>query len=193
MSAAGDALDAVAPTIRRVGPVGRSASSPAAPMAADSAFGVALVTLWHQVAQAGGVVGFAKEVDRADIARSAVPMVEDLRQGRMLGVAADQGRRLVGVGLLRPGVGARAHTGRLELLAVEPALTGCGLGRALLETLLATARERGLDRLTVEFAQDERVGRFFERFGFTTWGRRPGWQRTAAGPDRDEVIMGVAW
>jgi GNAT superfamily N-acetyltransferase len=178
-----------APTIGRVGPGGL--------MAADSAFGVALVSLWHAVAQAGGVVGFAGSAGRGDVARRAAPLVEELRTGRALGVAADRGRRLVGAALLRPGSGSRAHTGRIELLAVEPALTGCGLGRGLLEALLARAGERSLDRLTVEFAEDERVQRFFERGGFAVWGRRPGWHRidgarsdAPAGSVRDEIVMG---
>lgn len=186
-------LDAAVPTIRRVGPGGRSDPAQAAPMAADSAFGVALVGLWHAAARAGGAVGFAHDADRADIARSAAPIVEDLRRARALGVAADQGRRLVGVGLLRPGVGARAHTGRIELLAVDPPLTGCGLGRGLVAALLEQARDRGLERVTVEFAQDERVQRFFEQFGFVVSGRRPGWYRTGSGGERDEIVMGVAW
>lgn len=189
-----DALDGAVPTIRRVGPgdrAGTSAAPTASPIAADSAFGVALVTLWHQVAQAGGVVGFAESVDRAEVARRAVVIVEDLRKGRSLGVVADHGRRLVGAAVLEPGVGARAHTGRIALLMVEPALTGCGLGRGLLESLLAGARGRGLEQVGVEFAEDDRVQRFFERFGFTVWGRRPGWQRVGAGPDRDEMVMGV--
>lgn len=194
-----DPLDSAAPTIRRVGPGGRTGeaggSAAVAPMAADSAFGVALVTLWHHVAQAGGVVGFAPAVDRADIARQVAPIVDDLRKATMLGVAADQGRRLVGAGLLRPGTGARAHTGRIELLAVEPALTGCGLGRRLLDGLADGARTRGLDRLVVEFAQEDRVQRFFERFGFQVWGRLPGWQRIGPGADRadgrDQAVMGM--
>lgn len=160
-------------------------------MAADSAFGVALVTLWHEVARAGGVVGFADQVDRADVARLAAPIVEGLRTGRALGVATDQGRRLVGAALLHPGAGARAHTGQIDLLLVEPAMTGCGLGSGLLTALLDAARARGLDRVGVEFAQDERVERFFSRFGFSVWGRRPGWQRTGPSVDRDEIVMGV--
>lgn len=188
-------VDAAIPTIRRVGPGLRpapSGSAAATPMAADSAFGVALVGLWYAAAQAGGAVGFPATVDRSDVARQVAPMVEGLRTGRALAVAADQGRRLVGTAVLRPGVGTRAHTGRLELLLVEPALTGCGLGRALLTTLLDGARERGLGRVGVEFAQDERVQRFFESVGFEVWGRRPGWQRTSPGADVEEIVMGRA-
>ena len=59
-----------------------------------------------------------------------------------------------------------------------------------MQALLDGARGRGLQRVGVEFAQDERVQRFFERFGFTVWGRRPGWQRTGS-DDRDEIVMGV--
>ncbi|HEY5878552.1 MAG TPA: GNAT family N-acetyltransferase [Nakamurella sp.] len=190
--ALGPEFDAAAPTIRRVGPgAPAGVDGASAPMAADSTFGVALVTLWHEVAQAGGVVGFADSVDRAEIARAATPVVEDLRKGRALGVAADHGRRLVGVAVLRPGAGTRVHTGRIDLLMVEPALTGCGLGSGLLTALLDAARGRGLARVGVEFGQDERVQRFFERSGFTVWGRRPGWHRTGAGVDREEIIMGV--
>jgi GNAT superfamily N-acetyltransferase len=185
------AWSAAEPIIRRIGPgVGPGADAASAPMAADSTFGVALVTLWHEVARAGGGVGFADSVERADVARAAVPIVEDLRKGRALGVAADHARRLVGAAVLHPGTGARAHTGTIDLLMVEPELTGCGLGRGLMQALLDGARGRGLQRVGVEFAQDERVQRFFERFGFTVWGRRPGWQRTGA-DDRHEIVMGV--
>ena len=186
-------FDSAAPTIRRVGPglPPPSSDSSAPPMAADSSFGVALVGLWHEVARAGGGVGFSDTVERAEVARRAAPIVDDLRKGRALAVAADQGRRLVGAALLYPGTGSRAHTGRLDLLLVEPALTGCGLGRALLTALLDGARARGLSRVGVEFGQDDRVQRFFERFGFQVWGRRPGWQRLGPGVDRDETIMGL--
>lgn len=183
--------DAAVPTIRRVGPGLRSpaAESAAPPIAADSSFGVALVGLWHEVALAGGSVGLPDTVDRSEVARLVAPMVDDLRKGRAVAVVADQGRRLVGAALLSPGSGARAHTGRLDLMLVEPALTGCGLGRELLTSLLDGARARGLDRVTVEFAQDERVARFFERSGFAASGRRPGWQRTGSGGERDEIVM----
>lgn len=188
-------VEAAIPTIRRVGPGLRpapagSGAEAATPMAADSAFGVALVGLWHEVARAGGAVGFPPDVDRSDVARQVTPIVERLRTGRALAVAADQGRRLVGVAVLHPGVGARAHTARLDVLLVEPALAGCGLGRALLTTLLDGARGRDLDRIDVEFARDERVQRFFERAGFEVWGRRPGWQRTGPGVEVEEIVMG---
>ena len=115
--ALGPGLDAAAPTIRRVGPGAPGAGDARAPMAADSAFGVALVTLWHEVARAGGGVGFADSADRADVARAATPVVEDLRLGRAVGVAADQGRRLVGAAVLRPGAGVdREET----IMGVQP-------------------------------------------------------------------------
>lgn len=180
-----------APTLRRVGPgVRPGADVASAPMAADSAFGVALVSLWHESAQAGGSVGFDASAERAEIARAAVPIVESLRQGRALGVAADQARRLVGAAVLRPGRGTRSRTGTIEVLVVEPALTGCGLGGRLLGELLTAARDRGLQRVDVAFAQDERGQRFFEKAGFAVWGRRPHWQQGPDG-DRDELIMGV--
>ena len=104
--------DSAAPTtLDRVGPHGGVAS--------DNAFGVALVTLWQRAAESGASVGFAAPVIRSDIAARAAAMVEELRTGRLVGVAANRARRLVGAGFLRPGRGSQSHTGRIELVLVE--------------------------------------------------------------------------
>ena len=60
--------DQAAATVDRVGPGGSVAS--------DSAFGVALVTLWQDVADAGGPVGFAAPVVRSEVAARAAGLVE---------------------------------------------------------------------------------------------------------------------
>jgi GNAT superfamily N-acetyltransferase len=170
-------------TVDRVGPGGGVAS--------DSAFGVALVTLWQQVAEAGGPVGFALPVVRADIAARAAGLVDEVRTGRLVGVAANQARRLVGVGFLRPGRGSGQHTGRVELLLIGPERQRAGLGSRLMAELLEQARERGLQRLEVAVPDGEGLAGFFGRFGFAEWGRRPGWIRMGAGDERDEVVMGA--
>ncbi|HEY4993663.1 MAG TPA: GNAT family N-acetyltransferase [Nakamurella sp.] len=172
-------------SIDRVGPGGGVAS--------DSAFGVALVTLWQQVAEAGGPVGFPPPVVRADIAARTAGLIDALRTGRLLGVVANRGRRLVGVGLLRPGRGERRHTGDVELLLVDPANARCGLGTALMDELLGIARERDLDRLGVRVQGGAGLESFFGRFGFAEWGRRPGWIRAGPGVARDEIVLGVQW
>lgn len=174
--------DQSALALDRVGPGGGVAS--------DSAFAVALVSLWKAVADAGGPVGFAPPVARADVAASAAGLVEELRTGRLLGVVINRSRRLVGVALLRPGRHVRQHSGRIELVLVDPAQVRAGLGTALMDGLLALARERRLDRLEVDIPGGAGLTEFFSRFGFEEWGRRPGWVRSAD-TEHDEVLLGV--
>jgi GNAT superfamily N-acetyltransferase len=117
-------------------------------------------------------------------------MVEELRTGRLVGVAANRARRLVGAGFLRPGRGSQSHTGRIELVLVEQEWTRSGLGSRLVNDLVDRARDLGLEQLDVAVPAGSGVDEFFGRFGFTEWGRRPGWIRTEAA-DRDEIVMGV--
>ena len=170
-------------TVDRVGPSGGVAS--------DSAFGVALVSLWQRVAEAGGPVGFPRPVTRSEVAARAAGLVAEMRTGRLVAVAANRARRLIGVAILRPGRGTSQHTGRIELLLVDPAHTGAGLGTRLMTDLLALAYERGLQRLDLEVQDGAGLGAFFTRFGFAEWGRRPGWILSDANDERDEVVLGV--
>lgn len=175
-------------TVDRVGPGGGVAS--------DSAFGVALVTLWQQVAEAGGPVGFPPPVVRSEVAAKAALLVDGVKTGRLIAVAANRARRLIGVGFLALGRGQYRHTGRLELLLVDPAQTGAGLGSRLLGELLSSARTGGLRLLDVQIQDDAGLADFFSRFGFTEWGRRPGWIELGTATDgtrhgTDEVLLGV--
>ncbi len=181
----GDLDPATSPrtTVDRVGPGGTVAS--------DSAFGVALVGLWQHVAESGAPVGFATPVSRLEVAARVAELIEGLRKGTVVGVAANRARRLVGVGLLRPGRGIRRHTGRIEVLLVHPDQAGGGLGSALLTDLLRTATDRGVGRVDLEMQDDDRLAAFFGRFGFTEWGRRPFWLRLGTGDERDEILLGA--
>ena len=171
-------------TLDRVGPGGG--------VAADSAFGVALVSLWQQAAEDGAPVGFPVPVVRSDVAARVAPLVDGLRTGRVVGVAANRARRLVGVGLLRSGLGNARHTGRIEVLLVDAGRTGSGIGTDLLNRLLLIAREHELQRLEVAVQGDAGLAEFFAAFGFREWGRRPGWIRLGS-EDVDEVVLGAQW
>ena len=171
-------------TLRRVGPGGTWAS--------DSAFGVAVVTLWHRVAESGGAVGFASTVSRAEVAAVVAGLVDDLRSGRAFGFALNRHRTLVGVGLLRPGRGLSRHTGEIVAVMVDPDLRGSGSGTRLMTALLAQAREAGVQRVEAAVRDGAGLQDFFGRFGFAEWGRRPGWIRLGPGQERDEIILGAA-
>lgn len=170
-------------TLRRVGPGGSWAS--------DSAFGVAVVTLWHRVAESGGAVGFASTASRAEVAAVVAGLVDDLRSGRAYGFALNRHRTLVGVGFLRPGRGLSRHTGEIVAVLVDPELRGSGAGTRLMTALLAQAREAGLQRVEAAVRDGADLPEFFGRFGFAEWGRRPGWIRLGPGQERDELILGA--
>lgn len=170
-------------TVDRAGPGGGVPS--------DSAFGVALVTLWQHVADAGGLVGFPAPVQRSDVAARAAALVDEIRTGRVIAVVANRAHRLIGVALLRPGRGDQQHTGRIELVLVEPVHARTGIGTRLVGELLDLARERGLELLEIDAADGTGLETFLAGFGFVEWGRRPGWIRTTEG-DRDEIGWGMA-
>ena len=96
-------------------------------------------------------------------------------------MVANRAHRLIGVALLRPGRGVRQHTGRIELVLVEPVHARTGIGSQLVGELLELARERGLELLEIDAAGRTGLETFFAGFGFVEWGRRPGWIRTDRG------------
>jgi GNAT superfamily N-acetyltransferase len=170
-------------TVDWVGPGGGGAS--------DSAVGGARVTLWQRAAEAGAPVGFAPPVLRSDVAGRAAGLVDEIKTGRLIGVAANRARRLIGVGFLRPGRGSGQHTGRLELIVIDSEHTGAGLGTQLVGRLLARAKERGLERVDAGVPAHAGLESFFSGLGFVQWGRRPGWIRMGIDDERDEVLLGV--
>ena len=170
-------------TVDRVGPGGGVAS--------DSAFGVALVTLWQRCAEAGDPVGFEVPVVRADVAARAAGLVDEIKTGRIVAVAANRTRRLLGVALLRPGRGTGRHTGQLALLLVDPDHRRHGLGGMLLRNILVFAAAGGLDRVDATVPDAAGVPEFFGRFGFTRWGRRPSWILGADADPMDELVLGT--
>jgi GNAT superfamily N-acetyltransferase len=177
----GPGADEAAVEVRRVGPGGS--------MAPDSAFAVALLTLWHRVAQAGGAVGFLPSVDRSELGDPVSRVIADLRSGRAFGYALTRQRDVIGFAMLEPGTGVNAHTGTIGLVMVEPNSQAAGLGGTLMHSILDLAAASGLERIRLFVAADHRLERFFQQFGFAESGRSPGWIRTEPAPDVDQVMM----
>ncbi|MFI4926472.1 MAG: tetratricopeptide repeat protein [Burkholderiales bacterium] len=97
--------------VRRVGPGGS--------MAPDSAFAVALLALWHRVAQAGGAVGFLPSVDRSELGYPVSRVIADLRSGRAYGYALTRGRDVIGFVLLEQGQSLAAIERLQQALALR--------------------------------------------------------------------------
>lgn len=82
---------------------------------------------------------------------------------------ADAAGRLVGYA----GLMAVRDDATVQTIGVHPDLHGAGLGHALLELLLAEAARRGCREVFLEVQADNRPALgLYERFGFTTLGRR---------------------
>lgn len=74
----------------------------------------------------------------------------------------------------------------VQTIAVRADLQGRGLGRLLLDELVAEARRRGATRLMLEVrAENDRALRLYEAYGFERLGLRPAYY----GPGRDGVVM----
>jgi [ribosomal protein S18]-alanine N-acetyltransferase len=104
--------------------------------------------------------------------------VPDLRH---LVVAVEAGE-IVGFGLLA----AVAGVADLHRIAVTAPWRRRGVGRALVEALLAEARARRCDRMLLEVeAANEAALALYDRLGFVRIARR----RAYYGPDRDAVVL----
>lgn len=101
---------------------------------------------------------------RVFVEEQGVPPEEEVdgRDPECLHVVAETGDgRVIGTGRLLP-------EGRIGRLAVDTAWRGRGIGRALLDRLVACARERGF--ATVELHAQSRAIGFYEAAGFLVEG-----------------------
>lgn len=88
-------------------------------------------------------------------------------------VSLDEAGRIVGFASIQASRDADAPeaTGELTTIYLLPEWWGRGRGRALLETCLDRARQRGFARVTLwVLDSNQRARRFYEKAGFTTDG-----------------------
>jgi GNAT superfamily N-acetyltransferase len=83
-------------------------------------------------------------------------------------IARDSHGAIVGIGILHPQLDGPVRYGVVEDMAVDPESRSGGIGHALLERLVARARESGCAWVFLESGLgNEGAHRFFEREGFT--------------------------
>ena len=86
---------------------------------------------------------------------------------------------------------SRAIAGEEELLllAVSPAFRGRGVGWALLQRLLKTAEDCGVQRVFLEMRDGNQAVSLYRRAGFHDVGRRPNYYRKGTGVPRDAITF----
>ena len=77
----------------------------------------------------------------------------------------------------------------LLLIAVHPDHRGKGIGGALLERFVATARARGARRLFLEMREGNRAESLYRRHGFESVGRRRHYYRRASDHPLDAITF----
>ncbi len=80
----------------------------------------------------------------------------------------------------------------LLLIAVDPACRGRGIGRRLIEAIIADARTRNAERMFLEMRADNPAETLYRKAGFLPIGRRPDYYRRADGVRVDAITFGLA-
>ncbi|WP_229399506.1 GNAT family N-acetyltransferase [Micromonospora okii] len=149
-----------------------------------------IVSLWVDVTNAGGAVGFVAPVTAAD--------VRPVAEAAFAGVADGPDRLLVGYDGGRPVAvlifadnrfDLKAHWCVLKRVMVHPDTQGLGYGAALMREAERLGRKAGREALHVTVRDGLGLERFYARLGYREVGRLPGALRVAPGDDRDEVLM----
>ncbi|MFJ9869330.1 GNAT family N-acetyltransferase [Streptomyces sp. NPDC101165] len=151
-----------------------------------------VLTLWADVSNAGGSVGFVPPVTVDEIRPELVRHLVAMAEGRT--------RLLVG----RDGTGAvvatvfltynthrlMRHWVWLYTVMVHPRHQGKGYGRDLLEAAADAARGLdGIEAIRLTCRGGLGLERFYGSCGYKEVGRIPGAIRVAPGDDRDDIFM----
>ncbi|SEC15906.1 Ribosomal protein S18 acetylase RimI [Streptomyces misionensis] len=121
----------------------------------------------------GAALGWIEPPSRDEVAELLGHVVCAVRAGDAALRAAYLDRRLVGLGYwLRYTRPTHRPHADLEKIAVDAAVHGRGVGRALTAALIADAREAGVEVLTLDARGDNTNAlRLYRSLGFTEYGR----------------------
>ncbi|MEV6955559.1 N-acetyltransferase [Streptomyces sp. NPDC051183] len=123
----------------------------------------------------GAALGWVEAPSRGEVEELLGRVVAAARTGDGALRAAYLGDRLVGLGYwLRYARPTHRPHADLEKLAVDGAVHGHGVGRALTEALIADARRAGIEVLTLDARGDNSGAlHLYRSLGFTEYGRLP--------------------
>ncbi len=151
-----------------------------------------IVTLWLEVSNAGGAVGFAGEVTRDEVVAMAEPALQRITAGPDRLLLGFDGDRLVAMLIFIYGFKLNAHWRTLKRVMVHPDAQGRGYGLLLMREAERVARSAGWHGLFLTVRGGFGLERFYETLGYKEVGRLPGALRQAPGDDRDEIFMWLA-
>ncbi|MGY1834012.1 GNAT family N-acetyltransferase [Blastococcus sp. SYSU DS0510] len=154
-----------------------------------------LVACWRDVANAGGAVGFARQVPVDD--GVVAPVVDRLVAGldprlcRVL-VAEHEGEVAGWLVLTGNADPVAAHWARVTHVQTALPSRGRGVGGALMTEVARAARDDlDLDSLRLEVRGGMGLETFYARYGWVVTGCWPGALQVAPDDRRDEVLMGL--
>ncbi|MEU9146277.1 GNAT family N-acetyltransferase [Streptomyces sp. NPDC048349] len=158
----------------------------------DPALREGVLSLWADVSNAGGAVGFVPPVTADDIRPALI---------KQLAAVADGGSRLLvghdGAGEVAAAAFLTRNTHRLQLhwvwaytVMVHPRHQGKGYGRDLMDAVAGAARSlEGIEAIRLGCRGGMGLERFYEACGYKEVGRVPDAIRVAPGDDRDDITM----
>lgn len=151
----------------------------------------AMLDLWVDVNDAGGAVGFVSGAGAEDVEPVLDGYIARIEQGDVVCVALNSPLgELLGFGFVVGSNGPlTAHTATLERIMTAPTRRGSNLGALLMAGLHRATRERGVERITLDYRGGTGLGEFYARHGYEEVGRLPGAIRLAPDDDRDSVLM----
>ncbi|MFD9410835.1 GNAT family N-acetyltransferase [Streptomyces sp. NPDC059989] len=158
----------------------------------DPALHAGILSLWTDVSNAGGAVGFVPPVTADAIRPQLITQLSAVADGGMrLLVGHDERGEVAATAFL-----AR-NTHRLQLhwvwaytVMVHPSRQGKGYGRDLMAATEAAARSmEGIEAIRLGCRGGHGLERFYAACGYKEVGRVPGAIRVAPGDDRDDVTM----
>ncbi len=151
-----------------------------------------ITSLWADVTNAGGAVGFVAPVTPEEIRPDLLKHLAAIEQGKVrLLVGRDEDGAVVATAFLTLNDHRLLrHWLMLYTVMVHPRLQGQGCGRDLMAAAADAARSiEGIEAIRLTCRGGTGNDRFYAACGYKEVGRVPDAIRVAPGDDRDDIIM----